>query len=174
MSDTIIHEGHFKRSLNRGLTAQPFENKKEVMKTLFLRNEHDVIDYSLECNFHSRTYLIEPNELPFNFVPKIQPKLGEYTLPSCIHLKNIDEDSKYYSDTEKSRHKKVKMYFNKRLSINEIVLYKKAMKIFVEENESPQNKHIANVIINNKENKGTQKSGISILQKLKKVKMNHV
>jgi hypothetical protein len=163
MSNAIGHEGHFKRSVNRGLTAQPFESQKEVMKTL------------LKCKFSSSTYLIEPNELPFNFVPKIQPKLGEYNLPSCIHLKNIDEDSKYYSDTEKSRRKKVKMYFNKRLSINEIELYKKALKIFAEENESPQNKqHIANVIINNKENKGTPKSGITILQKLKKVKMNHI
>jgi hypothetical protein len=162
MSDAIAHEGHFKRTLNRGFTAQPFNKQKEVMKTL------------LKCNFTSKTYIIEPNELPFNFVPKIQPKLGEYTLPSCIHLKNIDEDSKYYSDTEKSRRKKVKLYFNKRLSINEIELYKKALKIFAEENESPQNKHIANVITNNKENKGTQKSGISILQKLQKVKMNHI
>jgi hypothetical protein len=159
MSDAIAHEGHFKRTLNRGFTAQPFNKQKEVMKTL------------LKCNFTSKTYLIEPNELPFNFVPKIQPKLGEYTLPSCIHLKNIDEDSKYYSDTEKSRRKKVKLCFNKRLSINEIELYKKALK---EEDECPQNKHIANVIMNNKENKGTQKSGISILQKLKKVKMNHI
>lgn len=172
MSDSNIQKDNSNKTQNKELSLYPLDNQKEVMKKLFLINDINEINDTLKYNFNSKAYSIEHNELPFNFVPIIQPKHEEYILPSCFHLKNIDEDSKCYSDTEKTKRKNVRKFFRKRLSINEMILYKKAIKTVSEENECKQEKQIGNVL----KYKGTkgQKNGITILQKLKKVKMNHL